>query len=449
MNKAIAKAAKGHSSKREVKDMLAAKDDYAAVLLSDVQDGSYVGKLSYRTIRHVGSNGKVRMLKSPSLYTRVLQVAWLLKVLPLYRKHDNYMGLNCKEGCGITANVPNRSTLHLLKHLMYDRRDLNYAVLIDQRQCYAHVSKSVFRRKMKRLTRDRELLDFSINIVFTPDGVFPIGTPSSPLAHHILMLDFDLMCHSIAPYVLRYADNVLLAVADKQEAQTAVWRVKNNWWYDLMIRSKRHDTHVIRLEDGIDFCGYRVSRNPNKGVCEHDKGYCAVRMSTAKRARKCKNNQSWASYYGIMKHADCYALIKKIEETMKLQQLSAKIRIDRKMDAPKIEVRELADNNTVFTIYDYEIRRDKDGKANWLKCLIGIEEPADGESKGRVIAREFHGGCQYLIEAMLAWEEAFGREKMLPIEEVQIENQCGYIFKGSTNQLKYINEDDYQQSESA
>lgn len=26
----------------------------------------------------------------------------------------------------------------------------------------------------------------------------------------------------------------------------------------------------------------------------------------------------------------------------------------------------------------------------------------------------------------------------LPLEEVEIENQCGYIFKNSTNQLTYI-----------
>jgi hypothetical protein len=27
---------------------------------------------------------------------------------------------------------------------------------------------------------------------------------------------------------------------------------------------------------------------------------------------------------------------------------------------------------------------------------------------------------------------------MLPLEEMEIENQCGYIFKGSTNQMEYI-----------
>lgn len=39
---------------------------------------------------------------------------------------------------------------------------------------------------------------------------------------------------------------------------------------------------------------------------------------------------------------------------------------------------------------------------------------------------------------MEAWEKEFGRDQMLPIEDAVIENQCGFIFKGSTNQLKYI-----------
>lgn len=38
---------------------------------------------------------------------------------------------------------------------------------------------------------------------------------------------------------------------------------------------------------------------------------------------------------------------------------------------------------------------------------------------------------------------------MLPIEEVQIENQCGYIFRGSTNQIKYIEDYEHQQSDCA
>lgn len=90
----------------------------------------------------------------------------------------------------------------------------------------------------------------------------------------------------------------------------------------------------------------------------------------------------------------------------------------------------------IYKAMDKAVTGHREGNANWIKCLVGIE---DAES-GRVLAREFHGGYSCIIEAMEAWEQAFGREAMLPIEDVTIENQCGYIFKGSTNQIKYIDE---------
>lgn len=446
---AIEKAAKGHMRKSEVRRMLGDKDRYAATILADIADGTYLQKIAYRQLERTGSNGKRRKILSPSLYTRVLQIAWMNAVMPLYNARDNLTGLNCKQGCGITATVRRKSTLHMVKHLMYDRRDLHYGLVIDQRKCYDHITRRVFRRKMKRLTSDKWIIDFGLSVVFTPDGQFPVGTPSSPLAHHIIMLDFDHRCRSFAPVVIRYADNVLLASASKADLQAAKWRIKNWWWYDLGIRAKRQDTMIFPLADGIDFCGYRVRRNPGKQVTDHNKGYATLRRSTCRRIKKCKNNRSWASYYGLMKPADCYRLMTETENRMKLTELSQRIRIDRKMDARRIDVRELADSQIVFTIYDYEIRRDKEGHANWLKCLIGYDEIESGLPTGKTVAREFHGNYSCLIQAIEAWEQAFGRTVMLPIEEVQIENQCGYIFRGSTNQIKYIEDYEYQQSDCA
>lgn len=432
------KAAQGHSWKSEVQSMLKHEDVYAKLVLRSILTGKYREKMAYRDMRITNKNKKNRKVKSPSLYTRVLQIAWMQQVIPLYEKHDPLVGLNCKMLCGITSNIRNRSLLHLFKHVIYDRRDLVYGMVIDQRRCYEHITPSIFRKKLKKLVKDKWLVDFGVDVVFANNKKLPIGTPSSPLAHHIVMLDYDIMCRSMAPVVLRYADNIFMASSSKEDLNQAKWRTKNNWWYDLHIRAKRQDTSIFNLCEPIDLCGFLVRRNEGKKITDHDKGYTAVRKSTAYRAMHCKNNNAWASYFGILQHADGYRLIQQIEEKMKLQQLSAKIRIDRKMDAPKIEVRDLADNQTMFNIYDYEIRRDGNGKPNWIKCLIGINEIVDNRPTGKILAREFHGNYSCLIEAIEAWEKSFGRESMLPIEDAVIENQCGYIFRGSTNQLKYI-----------
>ena len=95
IKEAIKNAARGHSNKREVRSMLKMIDLYAKKILESIESGSYIEKLKYRQLVKVSSKGKVRHIDSPSLFTRVLQHIFILLILPLYEKHDNFNGLNC------------------------------------------------------------------------------------------------------------------------------------------------------------------------------------------------------------------------------------------------------------------------------------------------------------------------------------------------------------------
>lgn len=81
-------------------------------------------------------------------------------------------------------------------------------------------------------------------------------------------------------------------------------------------------------------------------------------------------NESWSSYFGLLKHCDSYSLMSKIENIMKLRDLTSTIRIDKKMDADSIDVKNL--EGIVFDIVNYEIRSNNKNEPNWIKCLIGI-----------------------------------------------------------------------------
>lgn len=437
VREAAFRAFRGHGRKPEVRAFLSDMDSRCEALRRSLKDGTWKGRLAYRQSVHVNRNGKVRHIDEPSLETRILQHHMLDLLEPVYGSKDNLNGLNCKEGCGITAEVPRKSVVKRLKHLFYDRRDLHWCLVIDQRQCYAHVTEKAFRRELKRMVADRELVDFAVDVSFT-EGRLPIGTPASPFVHHVLMLGFDHWVRTISPYTVRYADDNLLAFATKEEAQAAKWRIRNFWWYRLGIRAKRQTAVVRSLDEPTDFCGYVFHRNPGGS---RDKGHVTVRESTAESARKCRTDESWASYFGLLKHADCYSLMRRIEKKMKLRELTRKIRIDRKMDARHIDVRDLC--GVPFTIYDYEIRFNSQKEANWIKCLVGVEETEHGERTGRTLAYEFHGNYQGIIQFLLACEREYGRKALLPLEEMELENQCGYIFKGSTNQMTYI-DDSYE-----
>ena len=73
------------------------------------------------------------------------------------------------------------------------------------------------------------------------------------------------------------------------------------------------------------------------------------------------------------RHTNGFGEMVKIEKDMKLRELTKKIRIDRKMDAPNIKALDLTRSGQTFTVYDYEIRKsEKTGEANWIKMLIGM-----------------------------------------------------------------------------
>lgn len=340
MQSAAYRAFRGHSSKRDVKAFKKDFDNRCMSLFLALKDGSWKERLSYRSLVKVNNNGKVRNILSPSLETRIYQHLLLNLLEPHYSRKDNLNGLNCKPTCGITSSIPSHSVIHRLKHIFYDRRDLHYCLVIDQRKCYEHITPKVFRKALKQMVADPWLVDYAVDVCFVK-GKLPIGTPTSPFVHHIVMLEFDYFVKSLSSASVRYADDNFLAFATKDEAQMAKWRIKNWWWYRLGMRAKGGLSKVRPLSVPCDFCGYVFHRNQDRTVCGHDKGYVSVRKSTLRRARKCRSDKSWASYYGLMKHADNYALMRYIENKMKLPALTQKIRIDRKMDARHVEIKDL------------------------------------------------------------------------------------------------------------
>lgn len=434
IKRAAERAFEGHTGETEVLRFLGDFDVKCNELYNMLIDGSYKSVLSYRKLQKTNSNGKERDIDSPTLVTRIYQHLFLELIEPIYYSKDNGIGLNCKKGCGPTSKNKRKSIIHRLKSLFYDRLDLEWALVIDQRKCYEHIKPKVFRRSMRRLVFDPAFIDFAVSVSFVK-GKLPIGTPTSPMVHHIVMLGFDYFVGEMAPFAIRYADDVLVAFQTQEEVQAAKWRIKNYWWYMLGIRSKRHTVTVVHLDSPVDFCGYVYHRN-NRGRSEHDKGYVRLRNATVARAKRCRAVESWASYYGLMKHIDAFNLMSKIENKMKLKDLTSKIRIDRSMDARNIEIRDLV--GIQISIYDYEIRTNAQKQPNWIKCLIGFDEVVDGQRTGKIEAREFHGNYQGIIQFISECEKQLGKKQILPIEEVQIENQCGFIFKDSTNQIKYM-----------
>lgn len=107
---------------------------------------------------------------------------------------------------------------------------------------------------LKNFISNKKFIDFVIDVSFV-SGELPIGTPTSPFIHHLLMKDFDNLVKRMAPFSLRYADDNFLAFYTKEDANITKWRIKNYWWYELKIRSKRHTCIITDMDKPLDFAG--------------------------------------------------------------------------------------------------------------------------------------------------------------------------------------------------
>lgn len=47
-------------------------------------------------------------------------------------------------------------------------------------------------------------------------------------------------------------------------------------------------------------------------------------------------------------------------------------------------------------------------------------------------------GMMGIVAWMMEAEKEYGKKNLLPLEDVRIVDECGYIFEGSTNQMEYI-----------
>lgn len=448
--------------RQSTKAVLRFKEDLDAgitKIFEAVNDGSYQELMKFYKKTIVNKNDKVRHIDAPMLTALIIEHVWLVLLRPIYDMVNPGVARNCLPEHGITAKRREYSVLKEAKRLFYDQRHLTWMVDVDQRQCYQRVSVKAYRKGMKFMRSKvmaikgvpeqwhdyafwRWLTDFGEDVSFV-DGHLPIGTPTSPYVHQIVMLSFDCWLTENYQWAIRYADNVFIAVPTKQEAHQALWRVRQFWWYELGIRVKRQTSRIVAIDDkGVDVCGYVLFRYPDRGITDHNKGVTFMRRSTLDSARKADNDRSWASYFGLLRHADTYNIMQQIERDMKLTELTKKIRIDREMDAKNIPMQNVPGLQTL-TLYKYEIRQSK-GEDNWIKCLIGTPElnKETGEPTGRTLAYEFHGNYQGIIRWIRELERMFPGKEFLPIEDARIVNECGYIFEGSTNQLKYIEEGD-------
>ena len=444
VKEAFKKASKGRSKKPAVVEFRKDLDANCNALADIINQGKVAEHVRYLRLKRKNNNGKWRDIDAPTFLTLVLQHVWLLLTKPLYMAKETGIARNCIEGRGILSDDIDTGLLKPMRRLFYDDRQYTHLVLIDERKCYEHTTVKAYRKGMKLIGADRTLTDFGEAVGFVR-GILPIGTPTSPLMHHIAVYPFDVWLNDNYPHALRYADNVFVPVSSLEEGHRAMWRIKMNWWHDLCVRSKSTEQRVVAINDKpVDICGFPLCRFvPRKD--NHGKGLTRIRKSIWHNAMHADTKESWASYFGILSHADCFRSLTNKCKEMKLEELTSRCKLKRAMDAMEYDPKEVLDFES-FDIIDYEILQDKKShEDNWINLFCGVRK--EGSNKLKAFA--FHGNMKCIYRWIRMLEEEFGGKSFLPIEGVRLIKRRGYLLDGTAEIIEEIDPDEYYKSTKA
>lgn len=390
--------------------------------------------------RRIMNYKKSRIISTTSFHVRVIMHTVLLLIHPRYSELLTEHAFNCIEGRGINSKVKRYSLNHQLKSAIFENK-LTHYLQMDIRKCYQSTNGKILRRVLYEIFGRSPFTSKIFQIAICELGL-PIGTPPSPIMHHIMMIKADHWIKEVlrVKFYYRYADDIIILSDDKHQLHEWKHRIMNYLFYELDYVIK--GTVKIRpLSCNPDIGGYVYHKHERNGQDQHNKGHVTIRKSTKIRAQ---HNPTERTYFGIMKFADAINLSYK---TMNFNDLVDKMRIKRRMDSPEVDIHDI--QGVKLSILDYQVKKpDKDKGKYWVKIQVAYRiHKGDKFRSVRVVK----GSYEWIIRSLIELDEWIMdkaiakdcsidevRKHILPIDGVYFDYSCGWIIRGTNTELNQI-----------
>ena len=246
----------------------------------------------YKTSRY-RDRGKERILyKLPYYPDRIIQWAIMLKIEPYFQKV--FLPFTC-------ASLPQRG-IHqaskLLTNYLYRNRNKElYCLKIDIKKFYPSIDRSILKKLLRKVFKDKELLQELDNIIDSfdnndiyklnltteekdiycqPNKGVPVGSYLSQYLANFYLAYFDHWlveeCHCSC--VIRYMDDLVILSESKNFLRNLTCAIKIYLKEELKLQIK-NTYSIFPISEGIDFVGFR-----------HFSTYKLLRKSSYKNFKK-------------------------------------------------------------------------------------------------------------------------------------------------------------------
>ena len=298
-------AKKGKAHYSEVRMVEANPEKYFTKIHNILKNKTFRNS-EYKIFMRKDSGKEREIFKLPYFPDRIIHHCIMNVLEPIWMKTliaDTYSSLKNR---GIHRGVKR------IKKALKDRKNTKYCLKMDIRKFYPSINHDILKKIIRKKIKDKDLLWLLDKIIDSANGV-PIGNYLSQYFGNLYLsgLDHWLKEEKGCQFLFRYCDDLVILHLDKDRLSQLRKDISEYLKKNLNLILKGN-WQVFPVDDqGIDFLGYRFFH-----------GYILLRKNTVirfrRRMRQIKKKykslssinilSSIMSYWGWMKHANCYRL---------------------------------------------------------------------------------------------------------------------------------------------
>lgn len=357
---------------RQGRWLLAHRDEVIAKLSADIASGTFAVS-GYRD-REIVEGGKLRKIQVLTMYDRIGVHA----IMAVVDKHIRRRFIRTT-----SASIKERGMHDLLEYIRRDLKDdpegTQFCYKFDIRKFYESVDQNVLKQCVRRVFKDRRLIQMLDGfITMMPEGI-SIGLRSSQGLGNLLLsvwLDHYLKDECGIRHFYRYCDDGVVLGKSKAE----LWMIRDmvHECVGKIGLEVKANERVFPISEGIDFLGYVIYNDEHVELRKRIKQKMARKMHEVKSRKR--RAVLTASFYGMAKHADCNKLFNKLTgKTMKsFKDLKVAYKPEdgkKRFPGAVVSIRELV--NLPIVVKDFETGiKTEQGED---RCIVAIEQ--NGEAK--------------------------------------------------------------------
>ncbi len=205
---------------------------------------------------------KERDIMAPHYRDKIVQLAINNVLKAVYQPGLIYDTYACLDNKG-THRCADRIS-YFLRKAKWEYGDNAYIVKIDIRKFFYTINREILKKLLARKIKCKKTLDLLFKIIDSADAIdllgLPLGNTLSQLGANVYLNTVDQFCKRRLgiKYYIRYADDIVIVLPDKNEANRVLRLVMEHIITRLQLNCNTDKTRIFPIKQGVNTVGYKM-----------------------------------------------------------------------------------------------------------------------------------------------------------------------------------------------